>query len=514
MGTGAQPKILLKNIKSSFCLKIIFSFLDEEKKLKLVKYNKAIQDDIDINLNNYKFFSERYIIYDSNRKGKRKRKGREYCGSNDLLVFEGEYLNGERNGKGKYYWNNKILFEGEFLNGERNGKGKEYEQSDNLIFEGEYSKGKKNGKGKDYFFNNGQLLFEGKYLNDKKWNGIGYNSKGKIIYEIKNGNGSRTDYDERDNLLFQGEYLNGERNGKGKEYKGSIMLLKYNGEYLNGKRNGKGKEYFINNNLEFEGLYLNDKKWEGKGYDPSGNLIYELKKGKGLIKEYDEDILIYEGEYINGLRNGKGKEYDEDGNVIFEGEYINGLICGKGKEYIGDGNVIFEGEYINGLRHGKGKEYALNNYKLRFEGEYLYNNKLKGKEYVNEKLEYEGEYLFGKKYNGKGYDENGNLIYELKNGNGKVKEYDEFGKLKFEGEYKNGKRNGKGKEYDLNYIKFEGEYLNGLRNGKGKEYNGSIEMLLFEGEYLNGKKNGKGKEYNLNGNLLYEGEYLNGKRKY
>ena len=202
-----------------------------------------------------------------------------------------------------------------------------------LIFEGEYSKSKKNGKGKNYFFYNGQLLFEGEYLNDKKWNGIGYNSKGKIIYEIKNGNGPRTDYDERGNLLFQGEYLNGERNGKGKEYKGSIMLLKYNGEYLNGKKNGKGKEYFINNNLEFEGLYLNDKKWEGKGYDPSGNLIYELKKGKGLIKEYNEDILEYEGEYINGLRNGKGKEYDKDGNVIFEGEYINGLRHGKGKEY-------------------------------------------------------------------------------------------------------------------------------------------------------------------------------------
>ena len=108
--------------------------------------------------------------------------------------------------------------------------------------------------------------------------------------------------------------------------------------------------------------------------------------------------------------------------------------------------------------------------------------------YINNKIEYKGEFLFNKKWNGKGFDENGNVIYELINGNGKVKEYDDKGKLRFEGEYLNGKRNGKGKEYyDDGKLKFEGEYLNGQRNGKGKKYynNG---QLIFEGEYLNGKR--------------------------
>ena len=82
-------------------------------------------------------------------------------------------------------------------------------------------------------------------------------------------------------------------------------------------------------------------------------------------------------------------------------------------------------------------------------------------------MEYEGEYLYNKKYNGKGYDENGNIIYELINGNGKVKEYNDNGKLLFEGEYLNGKRwNGKGKEYSGIRLIFEGEYLNGKRKGK------------------------------------------------
>ena len=43
-----------------------------------------------------------------------------------------------------------------------------------------------------------------------------------------------------------------------------------------------------------------------------------------------------------------------------------------------------------------------------------------------------------------------------------------------------------------------------------KEYNGK---LMFEGEYLNGKRNGKGKEYDFNGKLKFEGEFLNGTKK-
>ena len=38
--------------------------------------------------------------------------------------------------------------------------------------------------------------------------------------------------------------------------------------------------------------------------------------------------------------------------------------------------------------------------------------------------------------------------------------------------------------------------------------------LYFEGEYLNGTRNGKGKEYDYNGKLIFEGEYLNGWKKY
>ena len=126
--------------------------------------------------------------------------------------------------------------------------------------------------------------------------------------------------------------------------------------------------------------------------------------------------------------------------------------------------LIFEGQYLNGKKSGYGKEYYYTG-DLKFEGEYLYGFRIRGKFYINKKLEYEGEYSFNRKWNGKGYNKNGKMTYELKNGTGKVKEYNNDGDLIFEGEYLKGLRNGKGKEYDehTGKLKFEGEYLNGKR---------------------------------------------------
>jgi len=42
--------------------------------------------------------------------------------------------------------------------------------------------------------------------------------------------------------------------------------LEFDGEYLKGKKNGKGKEYFKNRKLKFEGVYLKGKKWDGNIY--------------------------------------------------------------------------------------------------------------------------------------------------------------------------------------------------------------------------------------------------------
>ena len=61
------------------------------------------------------------------------------------------------------------------------------------------------------------------------------------------------------------------KNGIGKKNLNNQLI--FEGEYLYGKKNGKGKEYYFVGKLKFEGEYLNDIKWNGKGYDKSKNVI-------------------------------------------------------------------------------------------------------------------------------------------------------------------------------------------------------------------------------------------------
>ena len=58
---------------------------------------------------------------------------------------------------------------------------------------------------------------------------------------------------------------------------------------------------------------------------------------------------------------------------------------------------ILSQRYIVNEENGKVKEYMGYNDALKFEGEYLNNNRTKGKSYIRGILEYEGEYLNGKR---------------------------------------------------------------------------------------------------------------------
>ena len=104
---------MLKNIKSTYIIKKLFLITDVIKKLKLIKYNKKLQKIIGINIDDYKLFKRKYVEIKNGL-------AKEYDINDDKLIYEGEYLNGERNGKGKEYNNNgELIFEGEFKNGKR-----------------------------------------------------------------------------------------------------------------------------------------------------------------------------------------------------------------------------------------------------------------------------------------------------------------------------------------------------------------------------------------------------------
>ena len=49
---------MLKNIKSTYILKMVLFHLEEVLKLELVKYNKSFQKKIDLSIKNYKEFTK------------------------------------------------------------------------------------------------------------------------------------------------------------------------------------------------------------------------------------------------------------------------------------------------------------------------------------------------------------------------------------------------------------------------------------------------------------------------
>ena len=254
--------------------------------------------------------------------------------------YQGEFSNGEKNGKAKEFKNNKLIFEGEYLNGEKNGYGKQYdEENGQLIFEGEYKNGKYwNGKGKiDISSSN---IFEGEIKNGIQYNGKGYDKEGKLLYELNNGDGLIKEYYDK-LIIYRGENLN--------QYK------------LEGKV--KGKEYYYNGKLIFDGEYLNENKWTGKIY-----------------KYLNNNELVFEGEYLMGdIWKGKGREYNSLNKITFEGEYINGLKNGNGEKYYkpkdcktnryndNNNNICFYkgklGEYLNDAHD------VYNNRNIKYKGE-------------------------------------------------------------------------------------------------------------------------------------------------
>ena len=129
-------------IKSIYIVKKILAYLETDKKLDLIRYNKKFSLNLGYTIDDYKKLCKRYVIYGKNGKGK------EYIMNSNILLFEGEYKNKKRNGKGKeYYDNGSLKFEGVYSNG-KIVKGKLYDIYNNKLLEIE-----KNGNGKEYYYN-------------------------------------------------------------------------------------------------------------------------------------------------------------------------------------------------------------------------------------------------------------------------------------------------------------------------------------------------------------------------
>lgn len=220
-------------------------------------------------------------------------------------LFEGYFLNGKKNGRGKYIWANGNVYDGNWVDGKCTGKGR-ISWSSGASFDGEW-KDNQMSEGK-YSYADGSV-YEGSFKNGK------YDGYGKRIY--------------KDGDKYEGRWQSGSRNGKG-VYTWADGDV-YDGEWKDDKRCGVGRmvmygkagpdalnagEVFIK--YSYDGEWL-DNREHGHGI---------CREGKGTVAGMDK---VYEGEWVNGKKCGRfvwhflhrdgetGKSYIdfyEDGNLI------------------------------------------------------------------------------------------------------------------------------------------------------------------------------------------------------
>jgi hypothetical protein len=237
--------------------------------------------------------------------------------------------------------------------------------------------------------------YEGGWENDKKCGkGVVYNHKGQktfdgLFHEDVFICGNIIDFDGLGHISYQGGYANDSYNGEGILFH-SNSIKKYEGTFLNGKKNGNGILY---NNIGMEiknGVWENDKFIDGifTDYHISGQISYQGTKNTKLQyhghgTQYTlNGLIVYEGEYKNGKKNGHGTFYN-NGILHYIGNFKNDMVHGSGILFFQTSSPYYEGKFVKNEIFGNGKLFWPSG-SLHKEG-YFKNAKLSGKGTVYDK---------------------------------------------------------------------------------------------------------------------------------
>ena len=99
----------------------------------------------------------------------------------------------------------------------------------------------------------------------------------------------------------------------------------------------------------------------GEEYDQEGLLVYQgefsggVRSGEGRL--YENGILVYEGEFAGGAANGTGTAY-RGGAKCYQGSFADGLYEGEGVAYHPNGARAYTGTFVQGLYEGEGTQYG------------------------------------------------------------------------------------------------------------------------------------------------------------
>ena len=209
-----------------------------------------------------------------------------------------------------------------------------------------------------------------------------------------------------------------------------------------------------------------------------------------VIVYYDEDkkIPMYRGTLEDGLLQGLGEAYDEEGLLVYEGNFVDGVRSGDGTLYE-NGVLVYDGQFSGGLPNGMGTAYA--------DGVRCY----------------QGAFVDGL-YEGNGttYHANGARAYVgmfaagLYEGEGTL--YDDDGQMTYKGSFAEGLYSGSGTVYLKDGSQIRAEFAAGVTTGTIQWYQNG--RLWYDGGADNLTPDGFGTLYAENGKAVYAGEFDQG----
>ena len=129
-----------------------------------------------------------------------------------------------------------------------------------------------------------------------------------------------------------------------------LVFFRYDGQFTNGIADGFGIEFSPTERKVYEG------QWKDGSRHGKGKTFY----GSGNIQ--------YDGDFYNGYKKGQGTLYDTKGNVIYKGGWDLNKYNESGVEYENDGLLRYEGNWKYGLKDGNGRLYHPDGKTIKYEG--------------------------------------------------------------------------------------------------------------------------------------------------
>lgn len=205
----------------------------------------------------------------------------------------------------------------------------------NLTYQGQYLNGLKEGLGTE--ISEMGEIYTGNFHNDlRHGSGVLIQINGDVIianFVNDEAEGPGESSNSRTKIRYKGTFVDSRKEGEGEEE--GENGYRYKGQFHEGYKNGEG-ELFLPNGDHYIGKFLNNK------FHGPGTLIYGEES---VVKKY-------EGEFRGGKWHGIGTVEFKDGRV-FEGECVSGGINGYGIMFY-PGVGVYEGEFSDGMKEGFG----------------------------------------------------------------------------------------------------------------------------------------------------------------